>query len=224
MQKISAFLLICFAYAVHSQIVVAPSSVNFGDVPLGPSIAMDVYVINVGNESVTMSGVGGGVNEPFDVSQTCQNNVILPGQKCLMIFYFKPSTLGPATAISQGTWNDYPYNISLTANVVEPEISIAPAELDFGTVAVGSFVTKIVYITNVGDSPMVMSGIGGGLNMPFYDSQSCQENILPPGSSCQMSVTFAPTTSGNASAVLSGSWNGVSYNIPLTGNTDQIQA
>lgn len=224
MQKASTLLLlVCLATVVQSQIVIAPSTVDFGDVPIGQNATRTVYVMNVGDEPVTMSGVGGGVNEPFEVTQSCQNNVVAPGQKCLMLVSFTPTEKGPATATSQGTWNDVEYNISLTANGVDPQISIAPSELDFGTVAIGSSVKRIVYVTNVGDAPIVMEGVGTILKAPFWGVGTCPGATVNPGNSCEMIILYIPKTAGPASYVASGDWNGVSFNIQLTGNTAETQ-
>ena len=228
MQKTSAFsflLVVCLASAVQSQIVIAPSTINFGDVQLGQSVEKVAYVINVGDEIVIMSGVGGGLDAPFATSQNCQGNAILPGEECMMFFEFNPTALGPVSAVSQGTWNEVAFNVSVTANVVEPQISIAPSKIDFGTVSVGATAERVVYVTNVGDAPVLMKGVGGGLNGPdFYAVQGCQDNTLSPGESCEILISFTPRTNEPASAVSSGTWTNQAFNIHLTGNSAGIVA
>lgn len=224
---ISALCLLSLFCLASAQISIAPYSINFGDVEVGQKVEKIAYIVNVGDESVTMSGIGGYLNPPFSVVQNCQGNLISPGQACNMYFYFTPETTGASSVVSQGTWNNYPFNISLTANAVLPYLNIAPTSLDFGSVSVGESAQKIVYITNVGDAILILSGVGGGVEAPFIATDSCQNNILAPGHSCEMVFTFVPTnTTGSVTATSAGTWNGVPFNIQLTatGTTAEIEA
>lgn len=228
MQKISALCFLSLVYLASAQIIIAPSSINFGDVQIDQAETVEkiAYVINVGDESVTMSGVGGGLSSPFSVVQNCQGNLIAPGQACNMYFYFNSDTTGAYSAVSQGTWNTYPYNISLTANAVLSELNIAPTSLDFGNVTIGESAQRIVYITNVGEAILTLSGVGGGIEAPFIANQNCQDEILAPGHSCEMVFTFVPTTNGSVTATSSGTWNDIPFNISLraASNTAEIEA
>src|SRR5258708_33501753 len=77
--------------------------------------------------------------------------------------------------------------------------------------------SQTVTVTNIGPSPVVMSGAGGGVGSPFSGFQSCQGNTLNPGVSCQMVYSFSPTSPGAASTASTGDWNGQAFNISLTG-------
>jgi hypothetical protein len=76
---------------------------------------------------------------------------------------------------------------------------------------------QVVTITNVGTAPVEMSGVGGAPGAPFSGTQICQGITLAPGASCQMFFRFSPTEPGPASANSVGSWNGIPFNISLTG-------
>lgn len=224
MQKISTLCLLSFICLTSAQISIAPSTINFGDVQISQTVEEVVSVTNDGNEPVTMSGVGGGVYEPFFALQNCQGNLLNPGQACNMTYYFTADTTGTFSTFSNGTWNNYPFNISLTTNAVLPNLKIAPTFLDFGVVSVGESVKKTVYITNAGDAYITLSGVGGGLEAPFSVTQNCQDMILAPGARCEMIFTFSPKTTVGAIATSSGTWNHLPYHIKLVGNTHGIIA
>lgn len=224
MQKISVLCLISLACLASAQLSIAPSSIDFGDVQVGQPIERMAYIINVGDQPVTMSGIGGGVSGVFQSTQNCQGDTISPGKSCQMYFTFNSSNTGRFSAVSQGTWNGEPFEIVLTANAVAPQLSIAPSSIDFGTVQVGESAQRVAYITNVGNAPVFMTGSGGGLNAPFQAMQNCVSKTLNPGSTCEMIFTFSPSNSGSVVGYSIGEWNNQNYNITLTGNTADIEA
>src|SRR5258708_11451936 len=84
---------------------------------------------------------------------------------------------------------------------LELRVLITRSSLDFGAVQVGTTApSQTVTVTNIGPSPVVMSGAGGGVGSPFSGFQSCQGNTLNPGASWQMVYSFSPTAPGPASA------------------------
>ena len=84
----------------------------------------------------------------------------------------------------------------LTSPAAAPQIEASPPSLDFGQVQVGTAaVPLIVTITNIDDrrSDLIL----GTLHIP--DSlvfglvhDTCSDEILPAGTSCTVSVVFAP--------------------------------
>jgi len=69
-------------------------------------------------------------------------------------------------------------------------ISINPAELDFGEVAIDSSATKAFTITNYGDEDLVVSDISS--SEPVF-SVNVTSAVIPPDSSQEVEVTFTPT-------------------------------
>lgn len=226
MQKLTAVFcllsLVCFASA---ELSISPSNIDFGNVQIGESVERIVYIINVGDEPVVMSGIGGGVSGAFESTQNCQGDTISPGHACQMYFTFNSATEGSLGAVSEGSWNGQSFQITLSATAVRPQLSIAPSSLDFGTVEVGKSKEKFVYITNTGVAPLVMDGAGGGLEAPFLAVQNCVGETLNPGQSCEMFFTFTPNTTGSVVDYSIGEWNGQYFNITLTANAaDEIEA
>src|SRR5260370_2994269 len=108
--------------------------------------------------------------------------------------------------------------MTLSGTGVWRKVVFSPTSVDFGPVQVGmTSPSQTVTVTNMGTSPVVMSGAGGGVGSPFSGFQSCQGNTLNPGASCQMVYSFSPTSAGAASTASSGDWNGQNFNITLSG-------
>jgi hypothetical protein len=98
------------------------------------------------------------------------------------------------------------------------QLLITPTALEFGEVSVGTTSPQqIVTITNMGAVPLEMSGVGGAPGAPFNAVQNCQGTTLAPGASCEMFYSFTPTEPGPANSISSGAWNGIPFNISLSG-------
>src|SRR5260370_34316248 len=103
-----------------------------------------------------------------------------------MVYAFSPTAAGRAGAISSGDWNGQNFNITLSGTGVNPKFLITPTSVDFGSVQLGTTSpSQTVTVTNIGPSPVLMSGAGGGVGSPFSGFQSCQGDTLNPGDSCQ---------------------------------------
>ena len=201
------------------EILVNPVGLGFGEVQVGAtSAAQTADVTNVGLVPIVMSGAGGAPGGDFSGSQNCQGRTLAPGESCQMTFSYSPTSAGPASAASSGTWNGQPYSIALSGTGVPPRFQLTPAGIDFGDAQVGTTsAQRMVDVTNVGLAEVVMSGAGGAPGGDFSGSQNCQGRTLAPGESCQMTFSYSPTTTGPASATSSGSWNGQPFSIPLAG-------
>ncbi|HKB34425.1 MAG TPA: choice-of-anchor D domain-containing protein, partial [Candidatus Dormibacteraeota bacterium] len=201
------------------QFRITPTSLEFGPVQVGTTASnQTVTVTNVGGGAVVMSGAGGGVGAPFTGFQDCQGKTLNPGDSCHMVYGFAPTSAGPASTTSSGSWNGQNFNIALSGTGINPQFLISPTSLDFGPVHIGSTSSsQSVTVTNLGSSAVVMSGAGGGVGSPFSGFQSCQGKTLNPGNTCQMVYAFSPTATGPASTTSSGDWNGQSFNIALQG-------
>src|SRR5258708_9108622 len=135
-----------------------------------------------------------------------------------MVYAFWPTADGTASTTSAADWNGQSFNIA-RRGIGHEQFLISPTSLDFGQVPVGTIApSQAVTVTNMGTSPVVMSGAGGGVSSPFSGFQSCQGKTLNPAASCQMVYSFMATASGPASTNSIGDWNGHNFNIALSGN------
>ncbi len=90
--------------------------------------------------------------------------------------------------------------------IAQPEISLSPASLDFGNVAIsGTSGSRTINIINSGIIDLKVSGIvieGADKDHFNYSLGTCPSNspLLVTGTSCTITVTFNPTSVGNKSA------------------------
>jgi fibronectin type 3 domain-containing protein len=103
-----------------------------------------------------------------------------------------------------------------------PALSLSAASVNFGNQGVGSTsVPTVISATNVGTAALNISGIsiGGGQASDFAQTNTCV-GTLPPSGSCNISVTFTPTSGGTRNGTLSIADNGPGnpHAIGLTGS------
>ena len=108
--------------------------------------------------------------------------------------------------------------------VNQPTVSISPAPLAFGNVAVGDSPVLPVTITNTGSGPLVIQGPAAsppGLvppGSPFaIADEAIQGATINPGSSAIAQIKFSPTTPGQQSATLTLNCNAGQFPVSLTG-------
>ncbi|MCC8988370.1 MAG: choice-of-anchor D domain-containing protein, partial [Candidatus Contendobacter sp.] len=82
--------------------------------------------------------------------------------------------------------------------------SLSPASHDFGTVAIGSSKTTTFTIQNSFITDISLSSIQ--ISAPFSAANGCP-GLIAPGTSCNIQVSFAPTSSGSFSGTLSVRWS-----------------
>jgi hypothetical protein len=103
----------------------------------------------------------------------------------------------------------------------EPLVAFSPTSLSFGnqTVGIGSS-PQVVALTNSGNLPLTITSIQitGADSSDFGQTNNCPSS-LPPYSTCKVSVTFTPITTGNRSAAVSVADNapGSPQSVPLSG-------
>jgi uncharacterized protein YjdB len=106
---------------------------------------------------------------------------------------------GIATGVAPGSATITASLSGVTSNsakltVTGPIATISPTSIDFGTLYLGSVVTRTVTITNTGNAAMTIGNprvaiVQGGNSDEFVTVNLCAKS-LPAGKSCTMTVTF----------------------------------
>ena len=193
--------------AVEGNLVIAPGSIDFGDVGIGSDSAVQTVTLSnngTANLEVTDLTVAAA---PFALSGgTCGGApfTIPNDASCTLQFTFSPSIVGPAdqtlsvTADAPGSGS-----IQLDGNGVQGNLVIDPASLDLGDTVIGDVsAVGTITLSNDGDVPLEVNSITLA-DLPFVRTNdgSCG-NALPftinNGESCTLSYTFAPTDAGPA--------------------------
>jgi hypothetical protein len=219
--------------ANESGLAIDPGSINFGNETLSvTSPFQTVYLINEGTAPLTIVSIVVGAtvgNQPvFAETDNCVGILNPNGAYCTMNVSFTPSSTSPATDMITITDNnlavpDSLQTITLTGTGVTAAtaVTVSPTNLSFPNTAVaGTSSPQNVTITNTGNETLNITKISTS-NTDYAETNTCLAvlNILAPGQSCSVSVTFTPTASGTRPGQLSIADNatGSPQTVALTG-------
>ncbi|MDH7515824.1 MAG: choice-of-anchor D domain-containing protein [Bacteroidota bacterium] len=190
-------------------ITLSPLSLDFGPVILGTDAIRKVMVGNTGNAmlSITSQRVGGADSSLFAIVRPC-NAMISPGGIDSILVRFTPLSAGAKSAQLVIVCNDpqSPVNtvtMSGRGSIPPPAISLSVTSVDFGSVTVGSGITRSILVGNTGGLPLLISSqtIGGGDSSSFAITRASAGTIAPGGTDTII-IRFAPATSGTMSSQL----------------------
>jgi len=178
-----------------------PTSLAFGNVPVGNSSNLSETLTNTGGSTVTISQAnvsGAG----FSISGLSLPATLTPTQSVTFTATFAPTAPGSANGtlaiVSDGS--NSPLNIPLSGTGLQGQLSVSPATLNFGDVAVGSSSPLNGTLTATGASVTVSSA---SINSSeFALSGITLPKTIGAGQSTQFTVTFTPSVTGTANATL----------------------
>ena len=211
----------------------SPNSLNFGSQQINTtSTAQTVTLTNSGTADLTISsiGVGGSNASDFAQTNTCpiSPSTLKAGSTCTISVTFTPGTNGARSAnvtISDNA-SDSPQSVALTGTGVTPApaVTLSPSSLSFSSQLVGSTSTaQTVTLKNSGTSDLTISSLAlSGTNASdFAQTNTCpiSPSTLAAGTTCTISVTFTPTTTGtrNASVNIVDNASGSPHAVTLVG-------
>jgi hypothetical protein len=204
---------------VNPTFTISPVRIDFGSTLVGVTSPQQVITVkNTGPTPTTMAGTGISVDAPFSLTQTCTGQTLDPGKSCKMTLKYKPVDTGHDAFEMDGTWNGQAFAINMEGVGVTPTLLITPNSLNFGNVDTDTDApTQTVTVTNLSIGSLVMDGTGGHLGPPFSVQDHCQGMTLKYGQSCTMVFGFHPTALDKVTATATGTWNGVTWKVKVTG-------
>ena len=175
------------------------TSLAFGNVAIGSNATQALTITNSGTATLTVSQVSV-TGTGFSVVGNASGISISPSQAQTYQIKFGPQTMGNVTGNLTVTSNapSSPQTIAMAGVGMEPQITLTPAPLNFGSVAVGGSVSQSVVLANTGNAPLSVTAAtasGAGFSLKSIALPAS----LNPGQNLSFSVQFAPTTAGNAS-------------------------
>lgn len=185
-----------------------------------PSPGMSVFLTNYNLTSIAVSSIT--TTGDFSQTNTCPRNLngYVPDTTpavCSVTVTFTPSAAGPRTGTLTLTDGDStsPQTVSLSG--VGTGVSLSSALLKFGVVTVGSSsAPQTATFTNLGASTLAITSI---LATGDYRQTNTCGGTLAAGQSCNITVTFGPTTTGTryGAVTLTDSDGSGSQVVNLTG-------
>ncbi len=202
----------------------SPTTVVFGDQNVNTrSAPATVTLSNTGTAALMVTGIAVGGANAADFGQTNTCSSVAPGSSCAISVTFDPA--GTSARLGSLTITDNANNVAGSTQVVVltgtgmgvPLAGLSPSSLTFSSTIVGSPATvQNVTLSNTGTGSLSISQIvtGGANPGDFSETTSCG-SILAAGASCNISVTFIPTTTGARTANL--------HVVDNSGNTGSTQ-
>lgn len=188
-----------------------PSALSFPITGVGEASAAKTLVLkNTGSASMGIPEGGiaikGAGAASFKVASKC-SSTLAAGSSCNLMVSFKPTALGPLSAVLQVTDGaaSSPQKVTLSGTGAALAM-LSPVDLTFPETAAGSAsAVQIAKLRNPGTVPLKISSggvvIAGADASSFAKTTTCG-STLAAGATCEISIRFQPKAAGKLSATL----------------------
>ena len=201
------------------QLTPSTTSLSFGNQTLNASSTQSVTLTNTGNSAVSISQVNV-TGSGFSLNGSAPIVTLPAGQTASFSVTFTPTVAGNATGSASvvSTAANSPLSISLSGVGVQPQISVVPGSVSFGTVTVGQTNSQTITLSNPGSANLNITQ-SAGPSTGFGLSGLALPLTLAPGKSTTSTVSFTPTSGASFSSSLTLVSNAPSSptTIPLSG-------
>jgi hypothetical protein len=185
-----------------------PLQLAFGEVVLGTTSASQTATLsNAEGQALTgiQIAIGGANANQFSEINNCPSSLPVGGS-CQIQVTFAPTSVGNQSASLNVAYDGLgsPQSVALTGTGEQKQmtsVSLQPPSLTFATRSLKTTsAPQAATLLNNGNTDVTISGISTAA--PFHQSNNCP-STLTVGQSCQIQVTFRPTTVGQANGTLS---------------------
>ncbi len=181
-----------------------PTVLGFGSVTVGQSgPTQTVTLQNAG--ATTFSGLGFTVSGDYSVLSNSCGTTLASTASCTLNVSFAPSQagtrIGSVTVTSTAT-GFIPVVVGLTGTgVPAAQLTVTPLQLSFAAIAVGASSTpQTLAVSNPGTA--ALQGLAAIATGPFSIGSGSCGATLAAGTTCSLTVTFAPKASGSQSGTV----------------------
>jgi Abnormal spindle-like microcephaly-assoc'd, ASPM-SPD-2-Hydin/Protein of unknown function (DUF1573)/Fibronectin type III domain len=200
------------------ELTATPSSVSFGDAPVGSTSSQTVQLKNTGTTAVTISGAtvsGTG----FKLTSHSYPFNLAAGQTLDCTVSFTPTSAvsesGTVTVTSNASDRTLAVALSGTGQAAARELSPSSTSLNFGDVTVGQTHTIAVTLKNTGNTSLGVSGVTvSGTNITT--SGGVSGATIAAGQSATLDVSFAPKQAETVTGKIVVSSNAADSTVTLS--------
>jgi hypothetical protein len=204
------------------------TSLSFGNQATGTaSTAQNITLTNTGTGVLNITGatLSGANSTDFTLTNSC-GTTLAQGANCTISVKFAPASnpVGAKSATLTIATNGGAPTVTLSGTSVTPVaiVNVAPSALTWTNIAVNSNANKTVTVSNTGTASAAISGKAlSGTDANQYSvrsgGSSCGSSIAA-GATCNVTVRFTPTSSGNKVATLTITTAAGTYPVSLSGN------
>jgi hypothetical protein len=199
-----------------------PSSLAFGNQPVGStSSSKQITLKNVGNATLTIQSIA--ATGDFKQSNNCGS--VAAGASCVITVTFHPLVSGARTGAITVTDNakPSPQTASLSGTGIAPVVHFSRTAISFPAQLLKTQSgIQTVTLSNTGTAPLTFTSIAA--TGDFKESNNCVSPIAI-GASCTISVSFAPTATGNRTGAIAVTDNaaGSPQKVSLSGIGTEVK-
>ncbi|WP_234030504.1 choice-of-anchor D domain-containing protein [Undibacterium sp. 14-3-2] len=217
--------------AVARPVLSDTAAIAFADTQVGQQTsAHRTTLSNNGNAALKITSlvIGGSHTGDFALAGSCVTGAtVSPGGNCSIDSSFKPTATGIRNAdLLLVTDSGAQFSVHLSGNGIAvptttPSLTSNPQSFDFGKATIGSQgVLKRFTLTNTGSAALTLNS--ASFSGPFAivsDSNACASFplTLAAGASCDLPVSFRPSTAGSISGSLQLQASNGNWTIALSG-------
>jgi Abnormal spindle-like microcephaly-assoc'd, ASPM-SPD-2-Hydin len=185
----------------------SPTSQSFGSEAVGFTTAPQTFTWT-NNSSFPASVTSATVSGNFSIaSNNCAS--VAPGTSCQINVVFTPQSLGALTGTLIVVSSGNSLSASLTGTGT-PGFSMSPASLSFGNLDVGASTSQSLVLTSLATGPLAVPPFV--ISGPFsVNTTACGATVAAFGT-CNIAITFHPTTTGQQTGTLSVNSSNLDYN------------
>ncbi|GAB4175810.1 MAG: hypothetical protein Fur0032_15660 [Terrimicrobiaceae bacterium] len=202
-------LLAAHGGSAGTRIIGLSGNLSFGEVTVGSSLARTLTISNTGNDALTVSGI----TYPPGFTGNWSGGSIAAGASRDVQVTFSPvvagSFGGTISVASNSTSGSGQIACSGTGRPSSAPVAGLTGNLHFGDLTVGTTAVRTLTISNTGNADLLVTNV----TFPAGFTGNWTGGTIFPGSSRNVSVTFAPTAAvnyGGTVAVASNSVGGSS--------------
>jgi hypothetical protein len=215
-------------YGTEPGLSVSPGSITFGLVPVGSVNTSGINIVNTSGAEETFNTIST-LSPPFSSLDLPAGPTMIQAGASLAI----PLTYAP-TAASSGdsatltfTVTDVPpviIQLTGTAEVGHPTLTLSPKTLNFGSVPRGHSVTKTFEIRNTGNTTLTLEKAAPPSGEFTTDNPVSEGSKILPDAAIVQTITFRPTKNGISTAryLITGDDGKGHQAEQLVGQDDQI--
>jgi HYDIN/CFA65/VesB-like, Ig-like domain/Abnormal spindle-like microcephaly-assoc'd, ASPM-SPD-2-Hydin/Right handed beta helix region len=190
---------------VQPSISIAPGSISFGNVQVGLTSSQTITLSNPGNATLDITQFTA-PSAGFSMTGLSAPSTLAPGQTAKFSVSFTPGTVGSqassVTLFSNAPTSPVQLSLSGAGVQPQPQISVQPGSLAFGSVNVGSSGKQSLTVSNPGSTALSISAA----NMTRADFATVGLSLpmtVAAGGSGTITVDFVPSASGSVTGSLS---------------------
>lgn len=199
-----------------------PTSVNFGQVTVGKQATQSISISNTGNTALNITQVKLS-NSQFSVSGITTPMALAVGQTGSFTVGVTPTAAGTVTGTLTATGDSgsspVTVNLSATAVTSEPQLSVSPTSINFGSISTGQKATNNLVLSNTGSASLTISLLTL-TGSEFTISGITTPATIAAGQTAQAVLAFSPTVAGSVTgnlAITSNDPVNPTLNVALSG-------